>query len=610
MCGIIAYVGHRPALPVVIEGLHHLEYRGYDSAGVCFIQGNKLHTIKAEGKLSALEKKLSSCSTVLTTTAIGHTRWATHGAPSEKNAHPHTNEKQDIAIVHNGIIENHQELKEQLLHLGYSFVSETDTEVLVHLVTEGYKKSNSILQSFAWALNQTHGSYAVALISKYDPSTIFAARKSAPLILGVGVGENFIASDIPAFLSYTKDVIFLEDSEIVCITNNTWNIASLSSLSPIKKHIHTIPWDMQSAQKSGYKHFMLKEIFEQPQVIADCLKGRLDFANKKILIQELEHMPIPKRLTIVACGSSYHAGMWGKTILENWAKIPTSIEIASEFRYQAGHTLAPEDIIIVISQSGETADTLAALHLAKEKGCIVIALCNVIGSNMTREADLTIYTQAGPEISVASTKAVCSQMMLLMLITLYYTQIKNILPTKNLESILNDIQNLPETIEQILPSLQKTAKKIAAQYAHVEHFFFLGRGQGYPLALEGSLKLKELSYIHAEAYPAGEMKHGAIALIDQNFPTIAIIMKDHLTQKIKSNIAEIQARGGSVIAIASDQAILTNFSPEYLWLIPEKNLCTSFLMLPAMQLFSYEVAVYLGKDVDQPRNLAKSVTVE
>lgn len=609
MCGIIAYAGHRPAIPVIIEGLRHLEYRGYDSAGIGFIQGKTLYHVKAKGKLNALEKKLSTYSPMLSTVGIGHTRWATHGSPSECNAHPHVNEEYGIAIVHNGIIENFHELKHTLSEKQYQFKSETDTEVLTHLIAEGCKQYSSLIESFAWALRQAKGTYAVVLISENNPSTILAARMSAPLILGIGTGEYFIASDIPSFLNYTREVVFLEDNEIVSITDNSWQVNDLFTLNPVKKSIQTISWDKHSVQKNGYKHFMLKEIFEQPQVIEECLSERINQETDHIYFPELDNLPIPTRIIIVACGSSYHAGIWGRNILERWAKIPTLPEIASEFRYQEFIT-RPGDLIIVISQSGETADTLAALKLAKEKGCKVIALCNVIGSTIAREADATIYTQAGPELSVASTKAVCSQMILLALLALYYSQRKKTLDTQLQQNILSDLKQLPQILQQSLPTIQDKAKELAKCYSTSSSFFFLGRGEAYPLALEGALKLKELSYIHAEGYASGEMKHGPIALIDKNFPTVVIALHNNLFPKSQSNIAEIQARNGPVIILTNAPLPPNAYNKSQLWTIPNAGFFTSFIALSVLQLFSYEMAGYLGKDVDQPRNLAKSVTVE
>ena len=607
MCGIIGYAGHRPAVPVIIEGLRRLEYRGYDSAGVGFIQGRELKVIKAEGKLAALEEKLAHCPNTVAMNGIGHTRWATHGVPAERNAHPHIGGDNELAIIHNGIIENFQELKEGLLAKGYVFKSETDTEVLAHLIAEGRKHNPTLLEAFAWALRQAHGAYAVAVICPDEPGTILSARMSAPLILGVGVGEHFIASDIPAFLPYTRDVVFLEDGEIVRITDATWQVLSLETLEPVRKDGQTVQWDMQAARKGGFKHFMLKEIFEQPKVISDCLAGRVDEEKGMVVLPELDGLPVPSRLRIIACGTSYHAGMWGQHLLENWARMPVVPEIASEFRYR-NVILEPDDMVLVISQSGETADTLAALRLAKEKGCIAIALCNVVGSSIPREADAVIYTQAGPEISVASTKAMCSQMVIMALIALYYGQRKGLLDAKTRHEALAALHGLPKQIEDALPAMRETAQMLSPLYASAHSFFYLGRGHAFPLALEGALKLKEISYIHAEGYASGEMKHGPIALIEPEFPTFALAFNDALFPKVKSNIVEVQARRGPVIALANPGADL---HVEHLWTIPSAwGPFNAFLALPAMQLFSYEMADYLGKDVDQPRNLAKSVTVE
>lgn len=607
MCGIIGYAGHRPSIPLIIEGLRRLEYRGYDSAGVSFLQNKELVTVRAEGKLAALEEKLATCPNTTALTGIGHTRWATHGVPAERNAHPHASNDGRLSIAHNGIIENYQELKDQLLAKGYVFYSETDTEVLSNLIAEGRKHHDDMLQAFAWALRQAHGAYAVALIAPEDPQTIYAARLSAPLILGIGAGEHFIASDIPAFLPYTRDVVFLEDGEVVRIDAQSWEVRKLNDLSLLDKQAQHIQWDMQAAQKGGFKHFMLKEIFEQPQVITDCLASRIDSTNKTISLTELADIPVPPRLHIVACGTSYHAGMWGKHLIEGWARVPVQVEIASEFRYR-DILIQPEDMVLVISQSGETADTLASLRIAKEHGARVVGLCNVVGSSIAREADAVIYTQAGPEISVASTKAMSSQMVLLTLLALYWGQRKGILAEDTASNAIDTLQQLPLRIEEALPAMRETAQKLARDYAKAQSFFYLGRGHCYPLALEGALKLKELSYIHAEGYASGEMKHGPIALIDEDFPTFALALDDELFPKVKSNIEEIQARRGRVIALTNPH---TSIATGSAWTIPPVwGVLAAFMALPALQLFSYEVADYLGQDVDQPRNLAKSVTVE
>lgn len=607
MCGIIGYAGHRPAVPLIIEGLRRLEYRGYDSAGVAFVQNRELITVRAEGKLSALDEKLASCPNTVATTGMGHTRWATHGIPVERNAHPHKSNDGHLAIVHNGIIENYAELKADLAAKGYVFHSETDTEVLANLISEGRKHNATMLDAFAWALRQAHGAYAVALTTPEEPDVLYAARLSAPLILGVGTGENFVASDIPAFLPYTRDVVFLEDGELVRIDANSWKVMRIADLSTVDKTVNHIQWDMQAAQKGGYKHFMLKEIFEQPKVITDCLAGRVDWGKMEVTLPELAALPVPKRLHIVACGTSYHAGMWGKHLLESWARVPVNVEIASEFRYR-DIILDPADMVLVISQSGETADTLAALRIAREHGVKVAGLCNVVGSSIAREADAVIYTQAGPEISVASTKAMCSQMVLLTLMALHWGRSTGALPDTVRANVLQTLKKLPGQLETVLPAMRDEAQVLARTYSKAKSFFYLGRGHCFPLALEGALKLKEISYIHAEGYASGEMKHGPIALIDPDFPTFALALNDELFPKVKSNIEEVQARRGKIIALTNPGVELKVDHP---WSIPDAwGPMAAFLVLPALQLFSYEAADYLGKDVDQPRNLAKSVTVE
>ncbi len=607
MCGIIAYTGHRPAVPVLIEGLKSLEYRGYDSAGLAFVHMNRLHLFRASGKLEALEAKLDSGHVLHATSGIGHTRWATHGLPNEVNAHPHLDINAHIALVHNGIIENFQELKTMLVDCGCIFRSETDTEVLVCLVSQGVKKTGSVREAISWALNLVEGSYAFALISRDHPGTIWAARHASPLILGHGTGENFVASDIPAFLPFTREVIFLEDNELVEMNSEKWAVFEVGTLKPVSKSIQTVSWDVQAARKGGYKHFMLKEIFEQPQVIRNCLAGRIERRTGNVLLPEVANLSVPKRLHIIACGTSYHAGLWTKYLMESFARIPVDVEIASEFRYKP---LVPEKdkVYLTISQSGETADTLAALSLIKEQGFPVLGLCNVAGSSIARESDHVILTQAGPEISVASTKAMCSQLVLTFLLSLYWARHKNLLDPQIVDRAVNSFDALPDILDQKLPAMSETAASLCRIYSSARSFFFLGRGLYYPLALEGALKLKEISYIHAEGYAAGELKHGPIALIDPDFPTLAIALADPLFRKIKSNLKEIQARKGRIIALTQEGSGLT---VDNEWVIPQTwGPLNTFFVLPALQLFAYETAVYLGKDVDQPRNLAKSVTVE
>lgn len=605
MCGIIGYTGHRPAIPAIVEGLRRLEYRGYDSSGVAYEEGRELRVVRAEGKLNALDQKISGLDTAGSVCGIGHTRWATHGLPVERNAHPHMDGEGRFALVHNGIIENYAELKAELMAEGETFQSETDTEVLVHVIAKGVRLTGDVRQGISWALDRVDGAYAFALLSREHPGKIWASRKASPLLMGIGTGENFLASDIPAFLPYTREVVFLDNGELAEVDAGSWRVFDVRSLEEKDKTPQHIAWDVQAARKDGYKHFMLKEIFEQPKVVRDCLAGRIQ--RGRVTLPELEDMPVPDRLTIVACGTSYHAGLWAKYLLEAWARIPVQVEIASEFRYRDSVFL-PGDAVLTISQSGETADTLAAIRIAREAGTPILGLCNVVGSSIARESDRVVYTQAGPEISVASTKAMCSQMVLLLLMALFWGDRKKTLPTDVRERCLEALTRLPDILEAQLPALRDRAGKLSQEYADARSFFFLGRGLYFPLAMEGALKLKEISYIHAEGYAAGEMKHGSIALIDAHFPTFAMALNDELLQKVASNLQEVQARGGRVIALVNPGASLDADDP---WVLPEVwGPLKSFLVLPAVQLFAYEMAVYLGKDVDQPRNLAKSVTVE
>jgi glucosamine--fructose-6-phosphate aminotransferase (isomerizing) len=607
MCGIIGYSGHRPAVPVLVEGLRRLEYRGYDSAGVAFIQRKELKVIRSAGKLATLDEKLQNENILNATSGIGHTRWATHGVPVERNAHPHLANDGRLAVVHNGIFENYQTLREDLKAKGYVFNSDTDTECMAHLLSEGLKTRPGLKEAFSWALSQVEGSYAVAVVSLDNPGVIIAARNACPLVLGLGVGENFLASDIPAFLPYTREVVFLEDGEMVRIDAGGWSVCDAATLVPTDKQVNHIAWDLQAAEKGGNKHFMLKEIFEQPRVVADCLAGRVDSVDKNVRLPELDGMEAPGRLHIVACGTSYHAGLWGKYLLEKWAGVPVQVDIASEFRYR-DPILVKGDMVLAISQSGETADTLAGMRIARAAGVPVIGLCNVVGSTVARESDHVVHTQAGPEISVASTKAMCSQLTLLMLLALYWGRRKGFLPEAEAHALVDGLINLPKAVEAELPGLRRRAKELARKYAEARSFMFLGRGLCYPLALEGALKLKEISYIHAEGYAAGEMKHGPIALIDPKFPTFAMALHDDLFVKVKSNLEEVQARGGKIIALTHPGLDL---KVDDAWVVPEiRGPLDSFMVLPALQLFAYEMADYLGKDVDQPRNLAKSVTVE
>ncbi|WP_022661136.1 glutamine--fructose-6-phosphate transaminase (isomerizing) [Paucidesulfovibrio longus] len=608
MCGIIGYCGHRPAVPVLVEGLRRLEYRGYDSAGVGFLHTDGLKVIKAKGKLCELDKKLAQENVFNATSGIGHTRWATHGEPNEPNAHPHVDHTGRLAMIHNGIIENYQEIKKELLAEGVTFKSETDTEVLLNLISKYLQEEGEMLPALSRALNRVEGAYAIAVFDAQNPGVVHAARVSSPLVLGVGTGENFLASDIPAFLPYTRDVVFLEDGELVRIDASSWQVMRVRDLSPVEKKVDTITWDVQAAQKGGHKHFMIKEIFEQPKVIQDCLCGRLATDLDEVRLPELDCLEgAPKRIHIVACGTSFHAGLWGMYLLEQWARIPVQVEIASEFRYR-DPILDPDTLIIAISQSGETADTLAGIKLAKQQGLKVLGLCNVVGSSVARESDYVVYTQAGPEISVASTKAMCSQLTALLLLTLHWGSKTGKLDPKIHRDTLHGLRSLPELLEKTLPALRDRAFELAREYSDADSFLYLGRGLYYPLALEGALKLKEISYIHAEGYAAGEMKHGPIALIDPKFPSFAIALDDDLFPKVKSNLVEVQARSGEIIALTN---VGLDLEVDHRWDVPRASgPLATFLALPALQLFAYEVADYLGKDVDQPRNLAKSVTVE
>lgn len=605
MCGIIGYSGHRPAIPVIVEGLRRLEYRGYDSAGVAWQMRGGIYTARTAGKLQMLENKLASMPAIMATCGMGHTRWATHGAPEERNAHPHLDNAGHIALVHNGIIENYLELKEELQREGYEFHSDTDTEVLVNLIAHCRKEAPDLLHAYAAALKRAHGAYALCLMVDEEPGVLYAARMAAPLIFGKGAGENFVASDIPAFLPWTREVAFLEDGDIVRAKADGFKIFRMEDLHCVERPLQRIEWDMHAAQKDGYKHFMLKEIFEQPRVIRDGMAGKIQ--HGAVTIPELDNLPVPERLHIVACGTSWHSGLWGRYLLESWAYIPCDVEIASEFRYR-DLVMGQNDMAMFISQSGETADTLAALRKAREMGIPTIGLCNVVGSSIARDADAAIFTQAGPEISVASTKAMTSQMLALAMMGLYWGTRKGILGNERIGQILAILEKLPALLDDHLPEMRSRAKELARKYANARNFFYLGRGPCWPLALEGALKLKELAYIYAEGYAAGEMKHGPIALVDPSLPTFALALQDDLFAKMKSNIQEVEARGGKVIALVNEDAEL---DVEDNWVVPQlEEPLAGFVALPCLQLFSYEAADFLGKDVDQPRNLAKSVTVE
>ena len=609
MCGIVGYVGKRQAYPILIKGLHRLEYRGYDSAGLALVnREGVLNVFKSKGKVADLEHFVES-KDLDGTIGIAHTRWATHGEPNDINAHPHYSDSGNIALIHNGIIENYRVLKEALIENGYTFKSDTDTEVLVNLI-EYIRTSNNctLLEAVQQALKQVIGAYAIAVVEKGNQDQIIAARRSSPMVIGIGDKEFFLASDAASIVEYTDKIVYVNDGEVVVMDrNHPLKIVTLDNQES-KIDIKKLQLSISQLEKGGYPHFMLKEIFEQPQVIVDGLSGRLNAARDTVLLPELDALPVPRRLHIVACGTSYHSGLWARHLIEPWAKVPVQLEIASEFRYRESLPLDKDDMVLVISQSGETADTLAALRIAREHGVPVLGLCNVVGSSIARESSAVIYTQAGPEISVASTKAMCSQMLMLALVALYWGGRQGIMDAAARARQIAQLESLPSQLDAALPAMHEKARQLARAYAQARNFFYLGRGHCYPLALEGALKLKELSYIHAEGYAAGEMKHGPIALIDPAFPTFALALDDALFPKVKSNIVEVQARQGKVIALTNPGMDL---AVDDVWEIPALPApLAGFMALPAMQLFSYEMADYLGKDVDQPRNLAKSVTVE
>ncbi len=616
MCGIIAYIGKKEAIPILIEGLKNLEYRGYDSAGMAFLNNGKIEVVKCAGKVCDLEKKIKEIKDQKRIfSGIAHTRWATHGIPNDTNAHPHFDNEIKVALVHNGIIENFSKLKEELTQKGYKFVSDTDTEVLCHLIAEGKRRYSDTKKALSYAFSFVEGSYAVCVLFKDEPDKIWGIRNSSPLLLGIGRDEMFLASDIPAFLRFTKEVVYLEDNEIVCIKKDDWKIYDKDSLESKNKKSHIIKWNYEEATKGGFPHFMLKEIFEQPQVIENCIKGRIA-KGKEVVFEELLDFSVPQRLYIVACGTSYYAGLWSKYLFESWAKIPTEVEIASEFRYRNIPFNPDKDLVIAISQSGETADTLAAVRISKENNMKVIGVCNVVGSSIAREVDRVIYTYAGPEISVASTKAMSSQMIALFLMAIFWARKRGFLPKEEEERLVFSLLELPNFLAKHINKIRDRVKELALEYNRFKNFLYLGRSIGYPLALEGALKLKEISYIHAEGYAAGEMKHGPIALIDEEFPTIAVVLNDDLVLKIISNIKEVLSRGGDVLifGVQNEKLEKSEISKEKrvkMLILPEFTYpLSSFLILPALQLFAYEVATSLGRDVDKPRNLAKSVTVE
>lgn len=614
MCGIVGYIGARPAYEILIKGLHRLEYRGYDSAGVAMLTDDgRLNIYKSHGKVADLEnfcnaKDLDGCA------GIAHTRWATHGEPNDINAHPHLSRSGRIALVHNGTIENYTVLKEALEQQGYEFKSETDTEVLVQLIeyimlTNGCQLVDAVRE----ALHQVIGAYAIAVVDTQEPDTIVAARKSSPLVIGVGDGETFLASDATPIVEYTDKVVYLNDGEIAIITRGKPLKIITADNESAEIDIQTLKMSVSQLEKGGFPHFMLKEIFEQPRTIRDCVRGRIGNSGSRVTLSGvIEHADVfrrAKRIIIVACGTSWHAGLIGKRLIEEYARIPVVVEYASEFRY-SNPIVTPDDVVIAISQSGETADTLAAIKLAKERGAFVYGVCNVVGSSIARATDSGTYIHVGPEIGVASTKAFTGQVTVLTMFALAVGQVRDTLDREVAAKVVCSIRKLPELIKQTL-KLNDKIEKLSDTYTYVHNFLYLGRGYNFPSALEGALKLKEISYIHAEGYPAAEMKHGPIALIDHELPTVVIAPKDDLHEKIISNIQQVKARGGSVIAVVTKGDTTIAEIADHIIEIPDvpESISPVIVSIP-LQLLAYHIAVKKGCNVDMPRNLAKSVTVE
>jgi glucosamine--fructose-6-phosphate aminotransferase (isomerizing) len=614
MCGIVGYIGNKPAFDIVLKGLKRLEYRGYDSAGVAIQQGNSIALYKKQGKVSELESYVADKDTS-GTVAMGHTRWATHGSPTDANAHPHHSSNGRLAIIHNGIIENYASLKEELARKGHTFSSETDTEVLVHFIEDIQKHEDcAVEEAVRLALTQVIGAYAIVVMDRNEPGTLVAARKGSPLVIGMGkeAGEYFLASDATPIIEYTNEVVYLNDFEIATIRDGKLSIRNTQDI-PTTPYVHTVDMELEAIEKGGYEHFMLKEIFEQPRSIADCLRGRLkadegylrlggirEYANK------LENAD---RIIIVACGTSWHAGLVAEYIFEEFCRIPVEVEYASEFRYR-NPVIKEGDVVIAISQSGETADTLAALELAKSKGAILFGICNVVGSSISRATDEGAYTHAGPEIGVASTKAFTAQLTVLTMMALQVAHRRGTLSLSTYKQMLVELETIPAKVEKAL-QLNDKIKEIAELFKDSRNFLYLGRGFNFPVALEGALKLKEISYIHAEGYPAAEMKHGPIALIDEEMPVAFIATKDKSYEKVVSNIQEVRARKGRVIAIVTEGDKEIPGMAEFTIEVPSTHeaLMPMVSVIP-LQLLSYHIAVMRGCNVDQPRNLAKSVTVE
>jgi glutamine--fructose-6-phosphate transaminase (EC 2.6.1.16) len=608
MCGIVGYIGDNKAAPILINGIRRLEYRGYDSSGISIIEGNKIFSEKATGFIDELEKKIDGKFRE-GTLGIVHTRWATHGAPTIDNAHPHIDCAGKISIVHNGIIENYNYLKAKLKKEGHSFKSETDSEVIAHLIESYFE--GTLEDAVRLALKDVEGAYGLAIISLDDPGKLIAARRGSPLIVGIGEREHYVTSDVAAILEYTKEVVYLDDNEIVVLTRDNMKTTDINNVQ-ITKRVDEVQWNLDKIEKGGYEHFMLKEIYEQPQSLRDAMLGRFEKDGNHVhlggLIDKENDFRKTRRIIIVACGTSWNAGLIGEYMIEEHLGIPVEVEYASEFRYR-NPIIEADTLVIAISQSGETADTLAAIHEARKKGAIILSICNVVGSSIAREADCGIFLHAGPEIGVASTKAFTSQIAVLSLLTLFLAKIRGKENVLNNE-LPNKLKEIPEQVQTILENEDKIVE-IAKLFKDSNNCLYLGRGYNYPVALEGALKLKEISYIHAEGYPAAEMKHGPIALIDKNMPVVVVATTDNVYSKILSSIEEVRARGGKVIAIASEQNNEIAKLVDHVLYIPETiDALVPILSVIPLQLLAYHMAVMRGCDVDKPRNLAKSVTVE
>lgn len=611
MCGIVGYIGSREAFPILIKGLKRLEYRGYDSAGVALLNGD-LTIYKKAGKVSELEK-ITDGQKVAANIGIGHTRWATHGEPNDTNAHPHISQSGQLAIIHNGIIENYASVKAELTKRGYSFHSDTDTEVLVNLIEEVRKDYPELEDAVRVALNQVVGAYAIVVIDKSNPDQLIAARKGSPLVIGIGESEFFIASDASPIIEYTKNVIYLDDQEYGVINRD--GSYTIKTLGNVKKTpaIQELEMSLEMIEKGGFEHFMLKEIYEQPKVIADCLRGRMNASQGWIklggLSEYINRIDKAERILITACGTSWHSGLIGEYLIEDLARVPVEVEYASEFRYR-NPIINESDVVMAISQSGETADTLAAIELAKSKGALIYGICNVIGSSIARASHAGSYTHAGPEIGVASTKAFSTQITILTLIALQMAHEKGAIATSKLREILYELENIPKKIEETL-KLDDQIRELAAQYKDAGNFLYLGRGYNFPVALEGALKLKEISYIHAEGYPAAEMKHGPIALIDEEMPVVFLATNQSAYEKIVSNVQEVKARKGKIIAVVHKGDTQLRDLADHIIEVPEtEEVLSPLISIVPLQLLAYHIAILRGCNVDQPRNLAKSVTVE